>query len=239
MGALSHAATADAPSGCPQRIVQVIAQLLTDLVHRNDQLPISPAQITPFHSSKPPAITISNYLVDRILKYANVSEETIILALIYMDLVVQYNPEFVITSLNIHRLLITSVMLASKFFDDLYYNNAYYARVGGISNSEVNNLEMEMLRMISFSLYVSPEQYERYRCSLYDQIRWKAPAALPPAPVPVPAAVAPVAATTPVAAPVASGVAAMQQHMERNQSQHYHANMAAGFHAVHQMAIVS
>ena len=28
-------------------------------------------------------------------------------------------------------------MLASKFFDDVYYNNAYYARVGGISNSEV------------------------------------------------------------------------------------------------------
>ena len=28
-------------------------------------------------------------------------------------------------------------MLASKFFDDVYYNNAYYARVGGISNAEV------------------------------------------------------------------------------------------------------
>lgn len=108
MGAQSNAAAdVAAPSGCPQRIVQVIAQLLTDLVHRNDQLPVSPAEITPFHSSKPPAISVSNYLVDRVLKYAGVSEETMILALIYMDLVVQYNPQFVITSLNIHRLLIT------------------------------------------------------------------------------------------------------------------------------------
>ena len=55
--------------------------------------------------------------------------------------VVQFNPDFVISSLNVHRLLITSIMLASKFFDDVYYNNAYYARVGGISNSEVNSLE--------------------------------------------------------------------------------------------------
>ncbi len=47
-----------------------------------------------------------------------------------------------------------SIMLASKFFDDVYYNNAYYARVGGITNSEVNSLEMELLRMISFSLLV-------------------------------------------------------------------------------------
>lgn len=54
-----------------------------------------------------------------------------------------------------------SIMLASKFFDDVYYNNAYYARVGGISNLEINSLEMEMLRMISFSLFVQPEQYER------------------------------------------------------------------------------
>jgi hypothetical protein len=32
-----------------------------------------------------------------------------------------------------------SIMLASKFFDDVYYNNAYYARVGGISNVEVRH----------------------------------------------------------------------------------------------------
>ena len=70
-----------------------------------------------------------------ILKYAGCSEETFILALIYMDQVVQFNPDFVISSLNVHRLLITAIMLASKFFDDVYYNNAYYARVGGISNS--------------------------------------------------------------------------------------------------------
>lgn len=156
--------------GTPENIVGVISKLLTDLVARNDQLPLAPTQVTPFHSSKPPTISVKSYLEDRILKYAGCSEETFILALIYMDQVVQFNPEFVISSLNVHRLLITSIMLASKFFDDVYYNNAYYARVGGISNIEVNSLEMEMLRMISFSLFVQPEQYERYRCSLYSHM---------------------------------------------------------------------
>jgi len=156
--------------GTPENIVGVISRLLTDLVARNDQLPLAPTQVTPFHSSKPPTISVKSYLEDRILKYAGCSEETFILALIYMDQVVQFNPEFVISSLNVHRLLITSIMLASKFFDDVYYNNAYYARVGGISNVEVNSLEMEMLRMISFSLFVQPDQYERYRCSLYSHM---------------------------------------------------------------------
>lgn len=152
-----------------------------------------------------------------------------------------------------------SVMLASKFFDDLYYNNAYYARVGGISNAEINNLEMELLRMISFSLYVSPEQYERYRTSLYDQIRWK-PAASSPSPAAVPAAVSAVAAAVAAgvqngAAGAAAGTAAVKlEHgaaavtvdvvhdviMEHAQTNHYHAAMSSGFHAMHhQTAIVS
>jgi len=155
-------------AGSPEYlVVGIISKLLTDLVARNDQLPLAPSQVTPFHSSRPPAITVKSYLEDRILKYAGCSEETFILALIYMDQVVQFNPDFVISSLNVHRLLITAIMLASKFFDDVYYNNAYYARVGGISNQEVNSLEMEMLRMISFSLFVQPDQYCRYRSSLY------------------------------------------------------------------------
>jgi len=158
-------------SSTPEAIVAIMSKLLTDLVARNDQFPLIPSQVTPFHSSTPPAISVKSYLEDRILKYAGCSEETFILALIYMDQVVQFNPDFVICSLNVHRLLITSIMLASKFFDDVYYNNAYYARVGGISNTEVNSLEMEMLRMISFSLFVEPEAYERYRRSLYSHVR--------------------------------------------------------------------
>ena len=88
----------------------------TGALRRTSPPPVAPAHRT--HST------------GSILKYAGCSEETFILALIYMDQVVQFNPEFVISSLNVHRLLITAIMLASKFFDDVYYNNAYY--VGGV-----------------------------------------------------------------------------------------------------------
>jgi len=55
--------------------------------------------------------TLPEHLLRSILKYAGCSEETFILALIYMDQVVQFNPDFVISSLNVHRLLITSIMV--------------------------------------------------------------------------------------------------------------------------------
>ena len=34
------------------------------------------------------------------------------------------------TPLNVHRLLITGILLAAKLMDDNYFNNAYYAKVG-------------------------------------------------------------------------------------------------------------
>lgn len=61
-------------------------------------------------------------------------------------------------------------MLAAKFFDDVYYNNEYYAKVGGISNKEINQLEIEFLNYINFNLYVDPVLFFRYRQRLLSQV---------------------------------------------------------------------
>ena len=73
--------------------------------------------LSKFHALRPPAISIKDYL-QRVAKYAACSGECFVLALVYIDRIIQSNPTFVVNSLNIHRLLITSIMLAAKFFDD-------------------------------------------------------------------------------------------------------------------------
>ncbi len=72
----------------------------------------------------------------RIHRYARCSPSCFVLALIYIDRLIQRD-DFVLSTLNVHRVVITSVMVAAKFFDDFYFNNAFYARVGGISTKEV------------------------------------------------------------------------------------------------------
>ncbi len=54
------------------------------------------------------------------------------------------------------------MILAIKYNEDKYYDNAYYASVGGIALGELNFLEGEMLGMIRFDLFVYPELYEKY-----------------------------------------------------------------------------
>lgn len=44
-------------------------------------------------------------------------------------LCVQRDPDYLPVPVNVHRLLLTGIMLAAKLTDDHYYNNAYYARV--------------------------------------------------------------------------------------------------------------
>ncbi|EDO17710.1 hypothetical protein Kpol_1033p13 [Vanderwaltozyma polyspora DSM 70294] len=69
---------------------------------------------------------------------------------------------FVMDSYNIHRLIIAGVTVSTKFFSDLFYSNSRYARVGGISLQELNNLELQFLLMCDFHLLISVEELQRY-----------------------------------------------------------------------------
>jgi len=93
------------------------------------QVPLDPKCISKFHALRPPAISIVDYLERygnlslavvvqlvsspfacfnrSIGKYACCSGECFVLALIYIDRIIQTNPSFVVNSLNIHRLVIT------------------------------------------------------------------------------------------------------------------------------------
>jgi len=143
------------------KIVNVLSEVLCRLCERNDRFITNYTAVTRFHALQAPQITVKAYL-NRIAKYSNCSEECFVLALIYIDRLIKHNGNFLVNSLNVHRLMITSIMLAAKFFDDQYFNNAYFGKVGGVLSKELNLLETEFMFMINFNLYVETEIYELY-----------------------------------------------------------------------------
>ena len=56
-------------------------------------------------------------------------------------------------------MFLTSILIAIKYLDDIYYKNEYYAKVGGVSKDELNLLEIVFLDMIEFELYVPSSVY--------------------------------------------------------------------------------
>ncbi|KAI3511305.1 hypothetical protein L1887_18454 [Cichorium endivia] len=152
---------------CPSvmsKLIAYLSSLLQRVAESNDLNPrIHPQKISAFHGLTRPTISIQSYL-ERIFKYANCSPSCYVVAYVYLDRFTQQQPALSINSFNVHRLLITSVMIAAKFMDDMYYNNAYYAKVGGISTTEMNFLEVDFLFGLGFQLNVNPTTFHTY-CS--------------------------------------------------------------------------
>lgn len=101
------------------KLITFLSSLLQRAAESNDlNRRFQPQKISVFHGLTRPTISIQNYL-ERILKYANCSPCCFIVAYIYLDRFTQRQPALPINSFNVHRLLITSVMVAAKFMDDM------------------------------------------------------------------------------------------------------------------------
>ncbi|KAJ7981318.1 Cyclin [Quillaja saponaria] len=160
------------------RVLCILSSVLEKLVARNDKLVDSLSQkedgqscssaqlgkrLNTFHGIRAPNISIPKYL-ERIYKYTNCSPSCFVVGYVYIDRLLHRHPDSLVVSLNVHRLLVSSVMVASKMLDDVPYNNAFYARVGGVSNAELNKLELELLFLLDFGVMVSSQVFESY-CS--------------------------------------------------------------------------
>ncbi|KAI4349514.1 hypothetical protein L6164_010095 [Bauhinia variegata] len=144
-------------------VLSLLSTLLERSIQRNETLleakHIQDA-VTVFHGLRAPGLSIRKY-IDRIFKYSACSPSCFVVAYIYVDRLLQRS-EVKLTSLSVHRLLITSIMVAAKFMDDAFFNNAYYAKVGGVSTGELNRLEMNFLFSIDFRLQVSVDTFRKY-----------------------------------------------------------------------------
>jgi hypothetical protein len=112
---------------------------------------------TPFHSVKIPGVTVMDYY-RRIAKYSQCSTEVFIFSLVFLRRYTKSTAALV-TARNVHRLAIISVMVAAKLHDDIFFSNTYYAAIGGLPATELNDLELEFLVQIEFCTAVNVEEF--------------------------------------------------------------------------------
>jgi hypothetical protein len=98
-------------------------------------------------------MSIEEYL-KRLIGYLDISQNLIIISLIYIDrLKIKFNYD------NIHKLLLTSLLITNKFLEDDNINNNYWANCGGIPLNYLNKLEIKFLKKINYILYVNEEEF--------------------------------------------------------------------------------
>lgn len=88
------------------------------------------------------------------------------MSLVYGERILQKHKDFTISQSNVHRFVLTSVLVGSKILDDFYCRNMYYAMAGGLSKADLNGLELKLCDLLDFELNVQPEEFALYRDSL-------------------------------------------------------------------------
>ena len=147
------------------KFIELLSDILTEICKENksnedDKLNL----IKPFMSKNIPFITSYDY-IERLYKYSKVSNETLILTLIYIDRICvfyQINLNYYI----IHKLFLASFIISIKYHEDSYYSMKYYAKLGGVSLKEMNHLECEFVKLIRFDLFVSDDLFKKYKNSI-------------------------------------------------------------------------
>uniref|UniRef100_A0A2P2JBR5 Cyclin family protein n=1 Tax=Rhizophora mucronata TaxID=61149 RepID=A0A2P2JBR5_RHIMU len=116
------------------RVLTILSYVLDKLVARNDGLADGLGQqvdgascgmawfgksLRAFHGVRAPSISIQKYL-ERLYKYTSCSPSCFVVGYVYIDRLLHKYPDSLVVSLNVHRLLVTSVMVASKMLDDVW-----------------------------------------------------------------------------------------------------------------------
>ncbi|KAK9766412.1 cyclin-like protein interacting with PHO85 [Basidiobolus ranarum] len=122
-----------------KRTICSVSQMLVSMIQINDAY--GPHIATCFHSQAIPKTDVLNRVIQA-------TRTTAI--------------PFVINSHTLHQLLITSIVVASKYTSDIYFTNSRYAQVAGISGKELNELEMEFLFLLQFDLMVHPLDLKQF-----------------------------------------------------------------------------
>lgn len=130
--------------------------------------PSTKAPKTAFHTSKNAPITPVDYL-RRLARYSFCSRSVFLAAFYYLNKATSVQDNSIQLNLStIHRLLITAVLLATKFIDDVHYDNSHFAKVGGLDVRELNALELQLLKQLDFKLHINSEEFANFEFQVVD-----------------------------------------------------------------------
>ena len=141
-------------------LLKQISDILNSIISENKKTENSTQENSPFRHDNIPNISLFDYLF-RIQKYTGIENSTLIIALIYIDRIC-HKKKLTLTKFNIHRLLFTSIITSIKYNEDIIYNNLFYSKIGGITETELIKLETYFLKIIDFELFVRDDLYQKY-----------------------------------------------------------------------------
>ena len=135
-----------------------ISEILTEISSQNSNVEYNPDD--PFSTKSPPKVTLQ-YFFGRIKRYSKIEKSTLIIILIYADRMCTTSG-IILNPHNIHRIILGCLLLAIKYNEDIYFTNEQYAKIGGVSLKEINDLESFSIDFLDYNLFISTDIFDKY-----------------------------------------------------------------------------
>ncbi|CAF9913585.1 MAG: hypothetical protein HETSPECPRED_001603 [Heterodermia speciosa] len=107
-----------------------------------------------FYSKRPPPIPLEEYLL-RLHRYCPMSTGVYLATSLYIHRLAIIEKILPVTARNAHRLLLAGLRVAMKALEDLSYPHRRFAKVGGITETELGRLEVSFCFVTNFELKVT------------------------------------------------------------------------------------
>ena len=146
---------------------QVLFRVIEKILVKIDLSPYSPfynpssLPTTPFDNEKLPNSSLQNCLM-RIYEEMKCLDSCFVIAFMYIDRMLDYNPGFVLSRLNANRLIISSLILSIKYVDDTRSDITLLSSITGEQISKLNELKSKMAELLRYNLYIDPNVYSQY-----------------------------------------------------------------------------
>ncbi|CZT06945.1 hypothetical protein WAI453_012819 [Rhynchosporium graminicola] len=118
-----------------------------------------------FYSKHPPPISLEDYLM-RIHRFCPMSTAVYLATSYYIHKLAVDERAIPVTRRNCHRLLLAGLRVAMKALEDLSYPHSRFAKVGGVSDSELARLEISFCFLTNFEFKTSKEKLLEHAISL-------------------------------------------------------------------------
>ena len=120
-----------------------------------------------------PDISATQYLTSHLLarglmRKEHLADTTVLHAMLLIDRLMRMRSHngFHLCKSNVHRVLLSVLLLSAKLLDDETYNNEWWASVGGVTNAHLNELEWYTLSSMDFRLSVTADELDGVRAKL-------------------------------------------------------------------------
>ncbi|EAR92873.2 amine-terminal domain cyclin (macronuclear) [Tetrahymena thermophila SB210] len=106
-------------------------------------------------------ISFASY-VKRLKELTECSDNCFILALLLFDRL-NKKKKLNYSRINVHKLMAICLWLSVKFYEDINFTDAYYAqKIAGIPLEELISLQFELLELLNYRLFISPQRFNHF-----------------------------------------------------------------------------